>query len=345
VQEQPPDAPQVTIVDPAHPARAKDLLGGVGREPWRPNRRLTLVVAAVALLLVAGGALVSQVADAWQQRQALGALRFAVQDSTAATQQDLGFGDLLVVLENDGPALVTVLDARVPLEGYPTQQVGVPVRSGKQLELVLHGMPVCGTNGPTQGPRTVVLNVAGEHGGSRELALPTAPSGFDQQALQLLQYACGLYPLDASLKALPNGSALRRGDALVVPLRLIDVSVLPLRVIGAHAGPGLGVSGPFPVGLTPRLRYPDAAHEFKGDTVEVSVRVTDCQLAKAEDLVLVVRRGQQSTNVQGPLLGVFTDRLTRLVHDRCDVEHRVHRTAHQRVQLRGPSAVRRPSGR
>jgi len=283
-----PDVPPlVTIVDPAAPARSRDVLGHEPREPWRPTRRQVLlaVVAIVVLTLLAGAARTTrqQHADRTavaRARAELGGVHLAVPPDGAvagysqagfdngtnnAAQSTAGTATAIVELQlnNMGRTPVELQDGVLDVPGWAVQAEGL-LTTGQPADLHLVRHVVCAQElrSPAPEPTALLLDVRLPSGRSLRTRVPLprldasgAPSAVGLAATlhEVPRRACGLLPPGQALEVTGQGAPVTRAGSVEVRLQLRNSGAVSLRLSGLRALPGLAVRAvpPLPFDLAP----------------------------------------------------------------------------------------------
>jgi hypothetical protein len=271
---QPPDPPEVTIVDPSSPAGTADLLDS-GRDPWRPSRTQVLVGAVVVLLLGLATGAVAQVRHVRHEHALDRADHRQLRLFTTTTCCDLVADSplrLLVGVRNDGPDVVALERMRFAgvADWVPDSEVLLVPGATTDLPLPLRSS-CAGAAGRGTG-NEVLLDLRLVHG-SRVHRTVTLDETTKLQVAQEIRSGCRMGVPNEALSADIVRSRVR-GRSLVLDLLLSNRSVLPLTVRDPAPTPGLLVTGlTTPLTLPPQ---PSADAEPPQVQVTLVVTVADC---------------------------------------------------------------------
>jgi hypothetical protein len=291
---QPPDPPEVTIVDPSSPAGTADLLGG--RHPWRPTRRqrVAITVVVVVAALVAGATAVLQhrhhehVLDLAAER----AVAFSVESS----RDEPDWTHQPLVLINEGPTGVRVLDVAFVGAGYPAGRVDTDVASTATLPLAVPLGTTC--------PLSLLDSAAHQlrvHARTSRDTVVTRLLDLSQDLAGRLAGSergrCRLYRVEEAVRQDRSALLRRQGDAIVATITLSNQGRLPVTLTSLSTGPWLRATTALPQRL-PGRNLSGTVHTL---TMRVVLRIDDCAR-----LVESIRPGEEPVDTLGRVLGPFT---------------------------------------
>lgn len=216
-------APVVSISDPARPGTPGDVLSaGSERDPWRPRRGHVragaLVLALVAAAVVPG----KVVAARAQDRRAATAAADAVLLAVAPGAPEL----LGVVLENDGPTGVRLVDVRVQAPGYRRVAAHGALAAHSTVTVALRDTRTCGEQLLTDGgPGSLEVRARTAAGRLLTRTVVLSPDAWTD-LVDAAQRRCGYQSPERALTT--SVTVQKQGRRLLVRLQLHNRDRVPL---------------------------------------------------------------------------------------------------------------------
>jgi hypothetical protein len=269
------ERPEVTVVDPAAPAGAEDLLAQGGEKPpWRlPVPRLSpfqkvvlvLVVAILGTLTGATTRVVHVRHERVLDREARDAVAVSVVDpelnGSASSELDL------LYLQNDGPNAVHVTWVSVEGAGYQGRGQHVTIAPQHSLPVAVEPSTTCDPSLYTDRPTFLLVRLLTHRGDEvrRRLPLPLSSARvLNRQA----RTGCGLTLPEEAL-SVQMLVAVRAGRVVQVEWSFTNTGPLPLTIDRAVVPPGLSLQLDLPLTIP-------AEADAQGLVVRGRLTASDC---------------------------------------------------------------------
>lgn len=329
VPEARPAAPPVTVVDPARPGRAADILeAGPERLRWRPTRPQAQVALLMLLLCAAvSGAIAAARHASAQHRQEVAAVRALAlvvtepvegADSSGVPGEP-GPQQFRIALRNEGPQEVRLVAVRLDYPGFGWQPAPSRLASFESRNLTVDSTPRCSPSLAQQGPQRLSVRVVTSRGTPREMSLGLLDGAVGLDVTEHVQGRCGDRPLSQSLEMVDSAGPGTRNGLLVLELTLRNDSVLPLTVTKVRALPeGLRLTSDrrLPLTLPPR---PTPEADSRAQSLVLRLQVSSCARLRARGpensaaLAFTLTRGDERISASVGLYGDVTSALALLL--------------------------------